>query len=142
MSILVNEDTKVIVQGITGREGSFHTERMLTYGTKVVGGITPGKGGQKIFGLPVFDKVKDAVSATGANASVIFVPASTACEAVIEAADSGIEIIVCITEGIPVQDMLEAVAFVRERKVKLIGPNCPGVVSAGKGKLGIIPNSI
>ena len=142
MSILVNEHTKVIVQGITGREGSFHTERMLAYGTKVVGGITPGKEGGKIFGLPVFDKVKDAVSVTGANASVIFVPASFAYGAIIEAADSGIELIACITEGIPVQDMLNSVAFVRERKVKLIGPNCPGVVSVGRGKLGIIPNSI
>ncbi|MDP3788829.1 MAG: succinate--CoA ligase subunit alpha [Candidatus Omnitrophota bacterium] len=142
MSILINEHTKVIVQGITGREGSFHTERMLAYGTKVVGGITPGKGGEKIFGLPVFNKVKDAVSATGANASVIFVPASFAYEAIIEAADSGIQLIVCITEGIPVQDMLKAVAFVREKKVKLIGPNCPGVVSVEKGKMGIIPNSI
>ncbi|MDP3789006.1 MAG: succinate--CoA ligase subunit alpha [Candidatus Omnitrophota bacterium] len=142
MSILVDEKTKVIVQGITGREGSFHTERMIGYGTKVAAGVTPGKGGQKIFGLPVFDKVKDAVSATGAAASVIFVPPSFAYEAIIEAAASGVKLIVCITEGIPVQDMLKAIAFVREKKVKLIGPNCPGIVSTGKAKLGIIPNSI
>lgn len=142
MSILVDEKTKVVVQGITGREGSFHTERMISYGTNVVGGITPGKGGQKIFGLPVFDKVKDAVSATGATASVIFVPPCFAYEAIIEAADSGVGLIVCITEGIPVQDMLKAVTFVREKKVKLLGPNCPGIVSPGKAKLGIIPNSI
>ncbi|MEK7849586.1 MAG: succinate--CoA ligase subunit alpha [Candidatus Omnitrophota bacterium] len=142
MSILVDETTKVVVQGITGREGSFHTERMIGYGTKVAGGVTPGKGGQKIFGLPVFDKVKDAVSATGATASVIFVPSSFAYEAIIEAADSGVGLVVCITEGIPVQDMLKAIAFAREKNVKLIGPNCPGIVSTGKAKLGIIPNSI
>jgi succinyl-CoA synthetase alpha subunit len=142
MSILVDENTKVVVQGITGREGSFHTERMMGYGTQVVGGITPGKGGQKIFGLPVFDKVRDAVSATGATASVIFVPSSFAYEAIIEAADSGVRLIVCITEGIPVQDMLKAIALVREKKVRLIGPNCPGIVSVGKTKLGIISNSI
>lgn len=142
MSILADETTKVVVQGITGREGSFHAEQMIAYGTKVVGGVTPGKGGQKIFGLPVFDKVKDAVRATGASASVIFVPPSCAYEAILEAAASGLELIVCITEGIPVQDMLKAVAFVREKKVRLIGPNCPGIVSAGKAKLGIIPNSI
>jgi len=142
VSILVDEKTKVIVQGITGREGSFHTERMIGYGTKVVAGVTPGKGGQKIFGLPVFDKVKDAVSATNAAASVIFVPPSFAYEAVIEAVASGVRLIVCITEGIPVQDMLKAIAFAREKKVKLIGPNCPGIVSTGKAKLGIIPNSI
>lgn len=142
MSILVDENTKVIVQGITGREGSFHTERMISYGTHVVGGVTPGKGGQKIFGLPVFDRVKDAVSATGATASVIFVPSSFAYEAIIEAVDSGVGLIVCITEGIPVQDMLKAIVLVRGKKVKLIGPNCPGIVSAGKTKLGIIPNSI
>jgi len=142
VSILVDEKTKVVVQGITGREGSFHTERMIGYGTKVVAGVTPGKGGQKIFNLPVFDKVKDAVSATGATASVIFVPPSFAYEAIIEAAGSGVELIVCITEGIPVQDMLKAIAFIKEKNVRLIGPNCPGIVSAGKAKLGIIPNSI
>ena len=142
MSILVDERTKVIVQGITGREGSFHTERMIGYGTQVVAGVTPGKGGRQIFGIPVFDKVKDAVSATGAVASVIFVPPSFAYEAIIEAANSGVELVVCITEGIPVQDMLKAIAFVKEKKIKLIGPNCPGIVSAQKAKLGIIPNDI
>ncbi len=142
MSILVDEKTKVVIQGITGREGSFHAERMIGYGTKVVGGVTPGKGGQKQFGLPVFDKVKDAVSATGAEASVIFVPPAFAYEAIIEAAGSGVRLIVCITEGIPVQDMLKAVTVVREKKVRLLGPNCPGIASAEKAKLGIIPNSI
>lgn len=142
MSILVDENTRVIVQGITGREGSFHTQLMLDYGSKVVGGVTPGKGGQKILGLPVFDKVRDAVSATGANSSVIFVPPQFACNAIIEAAENGIGLIVCITEGAPVQDMLKAVTIVRKKRVKLIGPNCPGIVSVGIGKLGIIPGSI
>ena len=142
MSILVDEKTKVIVQGITGREGSFHAERMIAYGTKVAAGVTPGKAGQTILGVPVFNKVKDAVSATGATASIIFVPPSFAYEAIIEAADSGLELVVCITEGIPVQDMLKAIAFIKEKKVRLIGPNCPGIVSAGKAKLGIIPNHI
>lgn len=142
MSILVDENTKVIVQGITGREGSFHTKLMLEYGTKIVGGVTPGKGGEKISGIPVFDKVKDAVSKTGANASVIFVPARFAYDAIQEAADAGIKLIVCITEGIPVQDMLKAVAYTKEKGVNLIGPNCPGIVSVGIGKLGIIPGSI
>lgn len=142
MSILVDKNTKVIVQGITGREGSFHTQLMLAYGTDIVGGVTPGKAGQKIQGVPVFDRVKDAVSQTGANASVIFVPPQFACEAILEAVSDGIELVVCITEGIPVQDMLKAVAFVKERGVKLIGPNSPGIVSVGIGKLGIIPGSI
>lgn len=142
MSILVDSNTKVIVQGITGREGSFHTERMIAYGTNVVGGITPGKGGQKIFGLPVFDKVKDAVSSTGAAASVIFVPASFASAAIMEAADAGIGLIVCITEGIPIQDMLKTIAYIKRKNVRLIGPNCPGILSVGKAKLGIIPNTI
>ena len=142
MSIFIDENTRVIVQGITGREGSFHTERMIEYGTKVVGGVTPGKGGQKIFGLPVFNRVQDAVSQTAANASVIFVPAQFAYEAILEAANGGIKLIVCIAEGVPVQDMLKAVAFVREKGARLIGPNCPGIISAGIGKLGIIPGSI
>ena len=142
MSILVDKNTKVIVQGITGREGSFHTQSMIAYGTNVAGGVTPGKGGQKIFGLPVFDRVKDAVSRTGANASVIFVPAQFAYGAILEAAKDGIKLIVCITEGIPVQDMLKAVAFVKERGARLIGPNCPGIVSVEIGKIGITPSSI
>ncbi|MDP3786827.1 MAG: succinate--CoA ligase subunit alpha [Candidatus Omnitrophota bacterium] len=142
MSIIVDENTAVIVQGITGREGSFHTQLMLEYGTKIVAGVTPGKGNTKIFEIPVFDKVKEAVKETGANASVIFVPPAFAYEAILEAADSGIKLIVCITEGIPIQDMLKAVSFVRGKGAKLIGPNCPGLVSVGIGKLGIIPGSI
>ncbi|OGX18500.1 MAG: succinate--CoA ligase subunit alpha [Omnitrophica WOR_2 bacterium RBG_13_44_8b] len=142
MSILIDENTRVIVQGITGREGSFHTQRMLEYGTKVVGGVTPGKGGQKVFGLPVFERVLDAIAQTAANASVIFVPAQFAYQAILEATQNGIKLIVCIAEGIPVQDMLKAVAIVKEKGVKLVGPNCPGIVSVGIGKVGIIPGSI
>ncbi len=142
MSILIDRNTKVIVQGITGREGSFHAERMLEYGTRVAGGVTPGKGGNEILGLPVFDKVRDAVSRTGAEASVIFVPSRFAYDAIIEAADGGIRLIVCITEGIPVQDMLKAVAYTRDKGVRLLGPNGPGMAVPGTGKLGIIPNSI
>lgn len=142
MSILVDKNTKVLVQGITGREGSFHTERMQEYGTKVVAGVTPGKGGQVVLGIPVFSTVKDAVGKTGANASVLFVPAAFAENAIIEAVDAGIKLIVCITDGIPVQDMLKVVAYVKEKGAKLIGPNCPGIVSVGIGKLGIIPGVI
>ncbi len=142
MSVLIDEKTRVIVQGITGREGSFHTERMIEYGTKVVGGVTPGKGGQQIFNLPVFNNAQDAVLKTGANASVIFVPAQFAYDAVLEAAKGGIKLIVCIAEGIPVQDMLKATAFVKEKGARLIGPNCPGIIAPGIGKLGIIPGSI
>lgn len=142
MAILVDKDTKVLVQGITGREGSFHTERMIEYGTKVAAGVTPGKGGERILGVPVFNKVKDAVSRTGANTSVIFVPARFSYDAIMEAADAGIKLIVCITEGIPVQDMLKAVNYVKEKGIRLIGPNCPGIVSVGIGKVGIIPGSI
>lgn len=142
MGILVDNNTKLIVQGITGREGSFHTEQMLAYGTKVVGGVTPKKGGTETLGLPVFNTVKEAVQVTGANASVIFVPARFACDAVLEAADARIPLIICITEGIPVQDMIKAVAYVRERGLRLIGPNCPGLISVGVGKIGITPASI
>jgi len=142
MSILVDKNTKIIVQGITGREGSFHTQLMIDYGTKIVGGVTPGKAGQNILGVPVFDRVKDAVAQTGANASVIFVPPQFACGAIMEAVKDGIKLVVCITEGIPVQDMLKAVAFVKENGARLIGPNSPGIVSVGIGKLGIIPGSI
>ncbi len=142
MAILLNKDTRVIVQGITGREGSFHTRLMLEYGTKIVAGVTPGKGNTKIFEIPVFDKVKEAVKETGANASVIFVPAQFACEAILEAADNGIKLVVCITEGVPIQDMLKVVSYIREKGVDLIGPNCPGIVSVGIGKIGIIPGSI
>jgi len=142
MSILLDKNTKIIVQGITGREGSFHTQLMLDYGTNIVGGVTPGKGGQEALGVPVFNRVKEAVLKTGANASVIFVPPAFASEAIMEAARDGIELVVCITEGVPVQDMLKTVAFVKEKKVKLIGPNSPGMVSVGIGKIGIIPGSI
>lgn len=142
MSILIDKNTKAIVQGITGREGSFHTQLMLAYGTNIVGGVTPGKAGQEIFGLPVFDRVKDAVNQTGANASVIFVPPQFAYGAILEAVSAGIELVICITEGVPVQDMLKAVAFVKEKGARLIGPNSPGIVSVGIGKLGIIPASI
>lgn len=142
MSILIDRNTRVIVQGITGREGQFHTSQMLAYGTQVVGGVTPGKGGQQVLGVPVFDTVKQAVDATGANCSIIFVPAAYAAEAVLEAADNGIELIVCITEGIPVQDMIEAVQFVRQKGVRLIGPNCPGLITAGQALVGILPGRI
>lgn len=142
MSILIDNNTKVLVQGITGREGSFHTKQMLEYGTKVVSGITPGKGGQTVEGVPVFNAVKEAVAQTSANSSVIFVPARFVLGAIAEAVDSGIKLIVCITEGVPVQDMLKAVLYAKNNGVNLIGPNCPGMVSLGIGKLGIIPASI
>lgn len=142
MAILVDKNTKVIVQGITGREGSFHAQKMLEYGTKLVGGVTPGKGGGAVLGVPVFDRVKDAVEKTGANASVLFVPARFVFGAISEAADAGVGLIVCITEGIPIQDMIRAVAYVKEKGARLIGPNCPGIVSVGIGKIGIIPASI
>lgn len=142
MSILVDKNTRLIVQGITGREGQFHTSQMLAYGTQVVAGVTPGKGGQELLGVPVYDTVKQAVDATGANASIIFVPAAFAAEAILEAADNGVELIVCITEGIPVQDMIEAVQYVRQRGVRLIGPNCPGLITAGQSLVGILPGRI
>ncbi|GBC85268.1 Succinate--CoA ligase [ADP-forming] subunit alpha [bacterium HR11] len=148
MSILVDEATRVVVQGITGKEGRFHTEQCLRYGTKVVAGVTPGKGGQVLRdlpntdGVPVFDTVEEAVRKEGANASLIFVPAPYAADAILEAADAGIRVIVCITEGIPPLDMLRVVEFVRQRGARLIGPNCPGVISPGKAKLGIMPGHI
>lgn len=142
MSILIDRNTKVIVQGITGRDGSFHTRQMLDYGTQVVGGVTPGKGGQEIHGVPVFNTVKDAVATTGANASVIYVPAKFAPGAIMEAADAGLKLIICITEGVPVLDMLEIYHDVRKRGIVLIGPNCPGLISPGKCKIGIMPASI
>ncbi|MBT3343254.1 MAG: succinate--CoA ligase subunit alpha [Gemmatimonadetes bacterium] len=142
MSVLVDEHTKVVVQGITGGEGSFHTRQMVEYGTQVVAGVTPGKGGQEFEEIPVFDTVAAAVDGTGANASVIFVPPPFAADAVMEAADSGVELIVCITEGIPVNDMVRAYAFLESRKVRLIGPNCPGIISPGKCKIGIMPGFI
>ncbi len=142
MAILVGKDTKLVVQGITGRDGSFHTKLMLEYGTKVVAGVTPGKGGQEVHGVPVFDTVEEAVKATGANTSVIFVPAKFAADAIMEAADAGIQLIVTITEGIPVHDMSKVVKFVREKGARLIGPNCPGLITPGEAKVGILPGQI
>ncbi len=142
MSVLVDEKTRVIVQGITGGEGSFHTEQMLEYGTQVSSGVTPGKGGQEIQGVPVFDTVRDAVEATGANASAIFVPPAFAADAIMEAAEAGLELVVCITEGVPVADMVRAHEYLRHRPTRLIGPNCPGVISPGKCKIGIMPGFI
>jgi len=142
MSILIGAETKVIVQGITGRDGSFHALSMRDYGTRVVGGVTPGKGGQDVKGIPVFENVKEAVAETGADASVIFVPARFASAALREAADAGLALVVCITEGIPVQEMLANYYYVRERGVRLIGPNCPGLITPGQAKAGIMPGPI
>ncbi len=142
MSILVDENTRVVVQGITGREGTFHTQQMKAYGTKIVAGVTPGKGGTIHEGVPVFDTVEQAVRETGANTSVIYVPAAFAADAILEAADAGIALIVCITEGIPVLDMVKVMAFLKDRPARLIGPNCPGVISPGKCKVGIMPGHI
>jgi succinyl-CoA synthetase alpha subunit len=142
MSILIDADTKVLVQGITGRDGSFHTRQMLDYGTKVVGGVTPGKGGQDVHGVPVFNTVRDGVAATGADASVIYVPAKFAAAAIREAADAGVRLIVAITEGVPVLDMLGLYHEVRARGITLIGPNCPGLISPGQCKIGIMPGAI
>lgn len=143
MSIFVNQQTRLVVQGITGRDGSFHARQMMEYGTAVVAGVTPGKGGQKFDGrVPIFDTVAEAVAETGANTSVIYVPARFAVDAILEAADAGISLIVCITEGIPVLDMVKALPYVRERGCRLIGPNCPGAISPGESKVGIIPAQI
>ena len=142
MSILVDENTRVIVQGITGRDGSFHALSMRDYGTTVVGGVTPGKGGQTIEGLPVFNTVREAKSETGANASVIFVPARFATDAVTEAVDAELKLVVCITEGVPTIDMLKIYNYLKGKDTRLIGPNCPGVISPGKAKLGIMPGHI
>jgi succinyl-CoA synthetase alpha subunit len=142
MSVLVDKDTKVLVQGITGRDGSFHARTMFADGTDIVGGVTPGKGGQKVDSMPVFDSVAEAVERTGANCSVIFVPARFATAAIKEAADAGVPLIVCITEGVPVIEMMEVYYYVRERGARLIGPNCPGLISPGKCKVGIMPARI
>ena len=143
MSTFIDKSTRLLVQGITGRDGSFHTNQMIEYGTQVVAGVTPGKGGQRFEGaVPVFNTVAEAVHATQANTSVIYVPAAVASSAIFEAADSGIGLIVCITEGIPVLDMTKALPFVHERGARLIGPNCPGLISPGKSKVGIIPGNI
>ena len=143
MSIFIDGNTSLVVQGITGRDGSFHTRQMIEYGTNVVAGVTPGKGGQ-VFDemVPVFDTVAEAVSETGANASVIYVPAAFASSAIFEAADAGVDLIVCITEGVPVGDMMTALPYVHEKGARLIGPNCPGLIAPGIGKIGILPGQI
>ncbi len=142
MSILVSKNTRVICQGFTGRQGTFHSEQAQAYGTQMVGGVTPGKGGQTHLGLPVFNTVQDAVNETAANASMIYVPAAFAADAILEAADAGIEVIVCITEGIPVLDMVRVKAALAGRHVHLIGPNCPGIITPGECKIGIMPGAI
>jgi succinyl-CoA synthetase alpha subunit len=142
MSILIDETTPIIVQGMTGDKGSFHTKEMVEYGTNVVGGVTPGKGGQQVDGIPVFDSVAEAREATGADATMIFVPPPFAADAVMEAAAAGIGLVVCITEGVPVADMLKVKEFLRHHPARLIGPNCPGLISPGKAKIGIMPGHI
>ncbi|RLZ07014.1 succinate--CoA ligase subunit alpha [Faecalibacter macacae] len=142
MSVLVNKDSRIIVQGFTGKEGTYHAEQMIEYGTNVVGGVTPGKGGQTHLGLPIFNTVKDAVVEAGADVSIIFVPPAFAGDAVMEAAEAGIKVIICITEGIPVEDMVKVQAYVDQRDVTLIGPNCPGVITSEEAKVGIMPGFI
>ena len=142
MSILVDQETRLVVQGITGGEGTFHTRQMLDYGTNVVAGVTPGKGGHNAEGVPVFNSVADAVAGTGANASVIFVPAAFAADAIMEAADAAVDLVICISEGIPTLDMVKVKQYLDARTTRLIGPNCPGVISPGKCKIGIMPGDI
>ena len=142
MAVLIDRETRLVVQGLTGREGTFHARQAADYGTAVVGGVTPGKGGTTHEGWPVFNTVREAVASTGANASVIFVPPPFAADAIMEAADAGLALVVCITEGIPTLDMMRALTFMRGRPTRLVGPNCPGVLSAGIGKAGIIPGHI
>jgi succinyl-CoA synthetase alpha subunit len=142
MSILVGKHTRLLVQGITGREGAFHTEQMKAYGTNIVAGVTPGKGGEWVHGVPVFDTVKEAINATEANTSIIYVPARFAADAIMEAADANIELIVCITEGIPVLDMIRVQSFLKNRETQLIGPNCPGAITPDQAKVGIMPAHI
>jgi len=142
MSILVNKDSRVVIQGFTGSEGTYHASQMIEYGTMVVGGVTPGKGGQQHLGLPVFNTVSESVEQAGANVSLIFVPPAFAADAIMEAADSGIKIIVCITEGIPVQDMVKVKHYLFGKDCRLIGPNCPGIITPGEAKIGIMPGFI
>src|ERR1700730_1986688 len=142
MSVLVNEKTRVIVQGFTGREGTFHASQMIEYGTNVVGGVTPAKSGTTHLERPVFDAVKDAVDGTGGDVSIIFVPPAFAADAIMEAADAGIKVIICITEGIPVQDMVKARGYIKGKGCRLVGPNCPGVITAGEAKVGIMPGFV
>ena len=142
MSIYVDKDTRVLVQGITGSVGTFHAKQMLEYGTKIVGGVTPGKAGSKVEGVPVFNTVTEAIKATGANASVIYVPPAFAADAICEAFDAGLDLVVCITEGIPILDMVKVKKFMEGKKTRLVGPNCPGVITPGECKIGIMPGSI
>ena len=142
MSILVNKDTKVLVQGITGKQATFHTKQMLAYGTKIVGGVTPGKAGQVVEGVPVFNSVRDAAQSTGATASVIYVPARFAADSIMEAVDAELDVVVCITEHIPVLDMIKVRRYMEGKKTRLIGPNCPGIMTTGECKLGIIPGNV
>jgi succinyl-CoA synthetase alpha subunit len=142
VSILVNKDTRLVVQGITGREGEFHTRQMIDYGTKVVAGVTPGRGGLEVAGVPVYDTVAEAVEKHNANTSIIYVPAAFAPDAMLEAVDAGIKLVVCITEGIPTLDMIQVVNYMDEKGARLIGPNCPGLISPGQSKVGIIPGHI
>ena len=142
MSILVDSNTRLVVQGITGREGSFQTRRCIEYGTKVVAGVTPGRGGETAEGVPVFNTVREAVDQAGANCSLIFVPAAAAADAILEAADAGVDVIICITEGIPTQDMLTVRHYLQPQGVRLVGPNCPGVISPGQARVGIMPGDV
>ncbi len=144
MSILINKHSKVLIQGITGNEGLFHSRQMLQYGTQVVAGVTPGKGGEWVLDgkVPIFESVKTAIEATGANATAIFVPAKYAADAIFEAVDAGLPLIVCITEGLPIQDMMQVIQYVKQSKCRLVGPNCPGILTPGEAKLGIIPGGI